>query len=90
MDQSLNKITTGTGNTTRRSNSVATKAVSEPAAAPGISHTYSKRDLTYANTFDNALQASLIRAMEFATGKLTIASVGADQSQWVYYLSGSS
>ena len=25
-----------------------------------------------------------------ATGKLTIASVGADQSQWVYYLSGSS
>lgn len=40
--------------------------------APARGHTYSKRDLTYADTFDNKIQARLIRWMEMATGKLHV------------------
>ncbi|HBZ44898.1 MAG TPA: acyltransferase [Maritimibacter sp.] len=37
-----------------------------------MGHTYSKRDLTYAATFDNKVQARLIRWMEMLTGKLKV------------------
>lgn len=33
---------------------------------------YDRRSLSYANTFDNKLQGTLIRAMEWVTGKITI------------------
>ena len=33
---------------------------------------YDKRDLTYANTFENGVQATLIRAIEWLTGKVSI------------------
>ncbi len=39
---------------------------------PATGHTYSKRDLTYADTFDNKVQARLIRWMEMLTGKIHI------------------
>ncbi len=33
---------------------------------------YNRRSLTYANTFDNPFQATLIRALEWLTGKVTL------------------
>lgn len=69
MDQSVDKV-------------VPTSGVDRPAAKtssqghtperPAIGHTYSKRDLTYAATFDNKVQARLIRWMEMLTGKLKV------------------
>ncbi|MBV7407934.1 lysophospholipid acyltransferase family protein [Maritimibacter sp. DP1N21-5] len=46
--------------------------VSHSPERPAANHTYSKRDLTYANTFDNKVQEHLIRFMEMLTGKLKI------------------
>jgi len=42
-------------------------------AAPGATQPkYDKRNLTYANSFENGLQASTIRAIEWLTGKISI------------------
>lgn len=37
-----------------------------------LEHHYDRRSLTYATTFDNKIQATFIRVMEFLTGKLSI------------------
>ena len=41
-------------------------------AAGGQGARYDRRSLTYANTFDNPVQATLIRAMEWLSGKITL------------------
>ncbi len=75
MDQSINKVAPGPANAGRaaraKSATPATEAPAKPAA-PATAHTYSKRDLTYANTFDNAFQATLIRTIEMLTGKMKV------------------
>lgn len=49
----------------------STQQITRPTATPPAQR-YDKRKLSYANTFDNPLKANLIRAMEWATGKLTL------------------
>lgn len=69
----MNNIAAASG--PRRTKAARASAASETALSPetpASAHTYSKRDLTYADTFDNAVQARLIRWMEMLTGKLHI------------------
>lgn len=51
---------------------VATQSAQYSPEKPALGHTYTKRDLSYADTFDNKVQARLIRWMEMLTGKLVI------------------
>lgn len=56
----------------KRRTAAATPSPAHTPEKPATGHTYSKRDLTYADTFDNKLQARLIRWMEMLTGKIHI------------------
>tara|TARA_R100000322_G_scaffold124685_2_gene81460 strand:- start:9184 stop:10119 length:936 start_codon:yes stop_codon:yes gene_type:complete len=73
LDQSVNNVarTQAVRRTTKTQESGSVAASPSPER-PAIGHTYSKRDLTYADTFDNKVQARLIRWMEMLTGKLLI------------------
>ncbi len=75
MDQSIEKMTPAR-NAGRHSDSERTQATATGGQGtpedPVLNHTYSKRDLSYATTFDNKLQATFIRAMELFTGKLQV------------------
>lgn len=44
----------------------------EPVQRLDESNRYDKRQLTYATTFDNRMQSTIIRSMEWLTGKLTL------------------
>ncbi|WP_193139810.1 MULTISPECIES: lysophospholipid acyltransferase family protein [unclassified Meridianimarinicoccus] len=44
----------------------------EPVTPPADYVPYDKRKLSYASTFDNGFQTTLIKSMEWATGKLTL------------------
>ncbi|MEV8467094.1 lysophospholipid acyltransferase family protein [Fluviibacterium sp. DFM31] len=44
----------------------------EPVTLPADYVPYDKRKLSYASTFDNGFQTTLIKSMEWATGKLTL------------------
>ncbi|WP_255552133.1 lysophospholipid acyltransferase family protein [Maritimibacter dapengensis] len=70
MDQSIDKISPApvAGNRADR----PTRDAAGTPETPATGHTYSKRDLTYADTFDNKVQARLIRWMEMATGKIQV------------------
>lgn len=46
--------------------------VAEPVTPPADYVPYDKRKLSYASTFDNGFQTSVIKSMEWATGKLTL------------------
>ena len=47
-------------------------SMSPPPAGDVVYTKYDRRSLTYANSFDSPLTATVIRAMEWLTGKLTI------------------
>ncbi len=51
----------------------APNGLTRPAVADPPRH--EKRDLTYANSFDNRFQAGVIRAVEWLTGKLSLISM---------------
>lgn len=77
MDQSVNTVARAARAREARQESASQRAdmvetSRSTALAPNNGHTYSKRDLTYADTFDNKVQARLIRWMEMATGKLSV------------------
>jgi hypothetical protein len=74
LEQSVKPIAPGTGVAARNraARTGKTVEVAHTPERPAGNHTYSKRDLTYANTFDNKFQEHLIRFMEMLTGKLQI------------------
>lgn len=57
-------------------NQLAKKSVTgrmqKTAAIPSVYVPYDKRELSYANTFPNVWKATIIRVMEWMTGKLTL------------------
>ncbi|WP_138422020.1 lysophospholipid acyltransferase family protein [Maritimibacter alexandrii] len=74
MDQSVNTV--ARARAARRAASDRSDAAKQgeqySPEKPALGHTYTKRDLSYADTFDNKVQARLIRWMEMLTGKLMI------------------